>query len=78
MSLEYLGDLTANVLPLILPTQEAGYRELWAGETIPEGAEFWHYRAETWYPCTKHSIGTKVPESKIHNSLVYVAVRVKM
>ena len=73
---ELLGSLTAQRLPIILPTMEPGYRELWEGELILDGAEFWDYRTNRWEPCTSHSVGTMVPRGQIHNSLVHVAVRV--
>ena len=33
-----------------LPTTEPGWRELWPGELIPQGAEEWHETIRRWLP----------------------------
>ena len=45
------GRLWSTGPPLTqLPTMEPGWRLLWDGEAIPDGAEEWHETIRRWMP----------------------------
>lgn len=63
--------------PMILPPQEKGYRYLLPGEVIPEGSEMFDWKGRRFYPVEK-CVGNVMPVDPLHNSLVWIPVRVRI
>lgn len=62
--------------PMILPPVDRRFRYLWPGEIIPEGAEMYDWKSRRFYVVGK-SIGTPMPNDPLHNSLMWIPVRVR-